>query len=51
LGDGRPFYLELINPRNLNVSQEEITGIEKLISDSSNRMIGVKDLQLVDRYG
>ena len=50
MGDGRPFYLELINPRKLKVSQQEITLIEKQISDSSKGKIGVKDLQLVDRY-
>ena len=49
MGSGRPFYLELINPKNLNVSQESITALEKLIFDSSNGMVGARDLQIVDR--
>ncbi|XP_013790475.2 putative tRNA pseudouridine synthase Pus10, partial [Limulus polyphemus] len=44
LGEGRPFVLELLNPRSRDVSQEFINKIEETINESTNE-IAVRDLQ------
>jgi tRNA pseudouridine synthase 10 len=47
LGDGRPFYFELIHPKVGLVSQESLTKLEKKINDSVDGKIKVFDLQIV----
>ncbi|CAL1296093.1 unnamed protein product [Larinioides sclopetarius] len=48
LGDGRPFVLELLNPRRLEWSDEEIKAIEEEINKSSD-LIAVKNLQVISK--
>lgn len=47
LGDGRPFALEIINPKRTLISFEEFRLLENSINESS--LVQVKDLQLVSR--
>jgi tRNA pseudouridine synthase 10 len=50
LGQGRPFYLELINPKRLTVTQEDMNRLMQIINEKSQGKIEVRDLQLVSRY-
>ncbi|NWZ32945.1 PUS10 synthase, partial [Brachypodius atriceps] len=48
LGNGRPFAIELVNPRRIHFSAEEMKRLQQAINDSSDK-IQVRDLQLVTR--
>lgn len=48
LGDGRPFIVELTNPRRVNFTQEEMTSIQTRANDAT-KDIRVTDLQIVLR--
>uniref|UniRef100_A0A8C5IL25 tRNA pseudouridine synthase Pus10 n=1 Tax=Junco hyemalis TaxID=40217 RepID=A0A8C5IL25_JUNHY len=48
LGNGRPFAMELVNPRRIRFSAEEMKRLQQAINDSSDK-IQVRDLQLVTR--
>ncbi|NXK45489.1 PUS10 synthase, partial [Chauna torquata] len=48
LGNGRPFAIELVNPRRIHFTAEEMKGLQQAINNSSDK-IQVRDLQLVTR--
>ncbi|XP_005525571.1 PREDICTED: putative tRNA pseudouridine synthase Pus10 [Pseudopodoces humilis] len=48
LGNGRPFAIELVNPRRIHFTVEEMKRLQQAINDSSDK-IRVRDLQLVTR--
>ncbi|XP_031959658.1 putative tRNA pseudouridine synthase Pus10 isoform X1 [Corvus moneduloides] len=48
LGNGRPFAIELVNPRRIHFTAEEMKRLQQAINDSSDK-IQVRDLQLVTR--
>ncbi|KAI8897324.1 hypothetical protein BC833DRAFT_594160 [Globomyces pollinis-pini] len=49
LGRGRPFYMELINPHHLNVSELEMWELQETINNQVDGKIKVNDLQIVSR--
>lgn len=49
LGDGRPFYFELISPHKVFATQEQLTNLQREIVDDSNGKIDLFDLQLVSK--
>ena len=49
LGRGRPFMFELVNPRRVHLSQQEVSDIETAINESSKDVF-VRDLQVVPKY-
>ncbi|XP_051939748.1 putative tRNA pseudouridine synthase Pus10 isoform X2 [Hippocampus zosterae] len=48
LGNGRPFALELLNPRRSQLSPESMKNVQQAINASSQK-IRVRDLQMVSR--
>ncbi|XP_036056420.1 tRNA pseudouridine synthase Pus10 isoform X1 [Onychomys torridus] len=48
LGNGRPFAVELLNPRRVHFSSQEVKELQQKINKSSDK-IQVRDLQLVTR--
>ncbi|KAJ3353814.1 putative tRNA pseudouridine synthase Pus10 [Entophlyctis luteolus] len=50
LGTGRPFYMEIVNPRILDASAKEIDDLQKAINEEYQGKIRVTDLQLVDKH-
>lgn len=50
LGNGRPFVVEFINPQRTKLSREEITSMQLTIN-TSTKLIRVRDLQIVEKYG
>ncbi|XP_049576422.1 tRNA pseudouridine synthase Pus10 isoform X3 [Syngnathus scovelli] len=48
LGNGRPFALELLNPRKSKLCEEDMKSVQQLINASSEK-IRVRDLQMVSR--
>ncbi|XP_066468029.1 tRNA pseudouridine synthase Pus10 [Tiliqua scincoides] len=48
LGNGRPFAIELINPRRVHVAAAEMKALQQTINNSSDK-VQVRDLQLVTR--
>jgi tRNA pseudouridine synthase 10 len=49
LGHGRPFYLELINPKCLTITQEDMNRLMLEINEKSQGKVEVRDLQIVSR--
>lgn len=50
LGNGRPFGVELLNPRISNVSYNRVREIENEINEIRPELIYVRDLQIVSRF-
>uniref|UniRef100_A0A3Q2Y4D9 tRNA pseudouridine(55) synthase n=1 Tax=Hippocampus comes TaxID=109280 RepID=A0A3Q2Y4D9_HIPCM len=48
LGNGRPFALELLNPRKSQLSPESMKNVQQVINASSEK-VRVRDLQMVGR--
>ncbi|XP_042295399.1 tRNA pseudouridine synthase Pus10 isoform X2 [Sceloporus undulatus] len=48
LGNGRPFAIELVNPRKVHLDAAEMKALQQTINNSSDK-IQVRDLQLVTR--
>ncbi|XP_060568856.1 tRNA pseudouridine synthase Pus10-like [Ruditapes philippinarum] len=48
LGNGRPFVLELVNPRRRELTQDEMTKIQKAIN-ANTKDIRCRDLQIVTK--
>lgn len=49
LGQGRPFYLELVNPRTLQPTPSEIAQLQSEINAKHQGKVAVSDLQMVSR--
>lgn len=49
LGDGRPFYFELVSPARGSASKVELEQLRQSMIESSNGKIHVRDLQIVTR--
>jgi tRNA pseudouridine synthase 10 len=47
LGNGRPFYLVIINPRQPYLSQDELNNAETEISERYGQLIRVHKLKLI----
>ncbi|KAJ7341302.1 hypothetical protein JRQ81_005241 [Phrynocephalus forsythii] len=50
LGNGRPFAVELVNPRRVRYEATEMKALQQTINSSSDK-VQVRDLQLVTRKG
>ncbi|KAJ3225744.1 putative tRNA pseudouridine synthase Pus10 [Chytriomyces hyalinus] len=50
LGSGRPFYLEIVNPRVLDASPLELKQVQDLVNSENDGKIKVSDLQLVGKH-
>ena len=48
LGRGRPFLFELVNPRQVHLSQDELTKMQQIINESTQDVF-VRDLQIVSK--
>ncbi|XP_061481768.1 tRNA pseudouridine synthase Pus10 isoform X2 [Rhineura floridana] len=48
LGNGRPFAIELVNPRRVHLAAAEMKELQQTINNSSDK-VQVRDLQLVTR--
>jgi tRNA pseudouridine(54/55) synthase len=49
LGRGRPFYVEVVNPRRLQLSDAEFAAVESEVRERSGGRVAVRDLQVVTR--
>ncbi|KAJ3057908.1 putative tRNA pseudouridine synthase Pus10 [Podochytrium sp. JEL0797] len=49
LGTGRPFYLEIVNPRVLDATQAQISAVMNRLNAELGGKIRITDLQLVDK--
>ncbi|KAJ3183292.1 putative tRNA pseudouridine synthase Pus10 [Gaertneriomyces sp. JEL0708] len=49
LGRGRPFYLELINPRRVEATSDEFAALQQDINTAAAGMVEARDLQIVDK--
>ena len=49
LGRGRPFVVELLNPKFLEVTEEMLIAIEQAVNEASGGDIQVRDLQLGEK--
>jgi len=50
LGSGRPFILEILNPRKSVLADKELASLQLAINEDNEGVLGVRDLQLIDRY-
>uniref|UniRef100_A0ACB8G9P0 tRNA pseudouridine synthase Pus10 n=1 Tax=Sphaerodactylus townsendi TaxID=933632 RepID=A0ACB8G9P0_9SAUR len=48
LGNGRPFAIELVNPRRVHLTAEEMKALQQTINNASDK-VQVRDLQIVTR--
>ena len=48
LGRGRPFLLEMVNPRKVHLTRDELDDIQSNINESTND-IYIRDLQIVPK--
>ncbi|XP_054827574.1 tRNA pseudouridine synthase Pus10 [Eublepharis macularius] len=48
LGNGRPFAIELVNPRRVHLAADEMKALQQTINNSSDK-VQVRDLQIVTR--
>ncbi|KAF4523278.1 hypothetical protein B566_EDAN009401 [Ephemera danica] len=49
LGRGRPFAIELADPHRTQFTAEDLAELQKSINKSSNMLIAVRDLQLINK--
>ncbi|KAJ3023591.1 UNVERIFIED_CONTAM: putative tRNA pseudouridine synthase Pus10 [Siphonaria sp. JEL0065] len=49
LGTGRPFYIEIVNPRVLDASRGEVKALQDFVNDACVGKVQVSDLQLVGK--
>ncbi|TPX63162.1 hypothetical protein SpCBS45565_g06808 [Spizellomyces sp. 'palustris'] len=49
LGRGRPYYLELVNPRRVEASETELQALQDTINKEANGMVQSRDMQIVPR--
>ncbi|KAJ3048563.1 putative tRNA pseudouridine synthase Pus10, partial [Rhizoclosmatium hyalinum] len=49
LGSGRPFYMELVNPKKLDISQNQVRIAQEQINKTREGKIRVAHLQLVEK--
>ncbi|KND01902.1 TIGR01213 family protein [Spizellomyces punctatus DAOM BR117] len=49
LGRGRPYYLELVNPRRVEASETELKALQDTINKEANGMVLSRDMQIVPR--
>ena len=48
LGRGRPFLLEMVNPRKVHLTRDELDDIQSNINESTNDIF-IRDLQIVPK--
>lgn len=49
LGTGRPFYFEMINPKKVNLTQDQVAELEDRVNKEADGKIAVRYLQLSDK--
>ncbi|KAJ3411485.1 putative tRNA pseudouridine synthase Pus10 [Chytridiales sp. JEL 0842] len=49
LGPGRPFYMELVNPKKFGVEDGELRELERRMNEKAEGRVWVRDLQVVSR--
>jgi tRNA pseudouridine synthase 10 len=47
LGNGRPFYFEIMNPRRPFLSQQELDDVQKEINETKKDLIQVNHLTMI----
>ena len=47
LGDGRPFYFEIMNPRKPILSQQELDDAQKEINETNKDLIQISHLTMI----
>ncbi len=47
LGNGRPFYFEIMNPRNPFLSQQELDDTQKEINETKKDLIQISHLTMI----
>jgi len=47
LGNGRPFYFEIMNPRKSFLSQQELDDAQKEINESKKDLIQLSHLSMI----
>jgi tRNA pseudouridine synthase 10 len=50
LGNGRPFYFELANPKTLDLTTDDIVNLQSQINEAAKDKVHVTNLQIVTRY-
>ena len=50
LGDGRPFYFELTNPKVVDMNQAEVEAVQFIVNEESAGKIKIDNLRIVTRY-
>jgi tRNA pseudouridine synthase 10 len=50
LGTGRPWYIELIDPKKVDMSASEVRELETLINEKAEGRVFVRDLQITSRF-
>ncbi|XP_014250796.1 putative tRNA pseudouridine synthase Pus10 [Cimex lectularius] len=50
IGRGRPFYVELCNPKRTTFSFKEMRSLENAINENSTEKIFVRDLQIINKH-
>lgn len=50
LGRGRPFSVELIDPKKTIFTNEEMKKTEQQINELGNNKVTIRDLQIVGKY-
>jgi tRNA pseudouridine synthase 10 len=50
LGTGRPFYFEILDPKKVDMSAEDVMGLEKMINEGAKERLFVRDLQITTRF-
>ena len=50
LGDGRPFYFELTNPKVVDMNATELDNIQMRINETSAGKVLVERLQIISRF-
>ncbi|KAI8819570.1 uncharacterized protein EV422DRAFT_588375 [Fimicolochytrium jonesii] len=49
LGKGRPYYLELLNPRRIDATKEEMKALEDAINEAAKGLVGARHMQIVTK--
>lgn len=49
LGRGRPYYLELLNPRRVEATAAEMKELQDAINEAADGQVQARDLQIVSK--
>ncbi|TPX62387.1 hypothetical protein PhCBS80983_g00465 [Powellomyces hirtus] len=49
LGRGRPYYLELINPRRVEATPAEMAALQAQINEEADKKVGARNMQIISK--